>query len=201
MVNLGFIPLEKPIPSPDMSFVRLFNDESIGWQFRGQYAFWTGASADSSKKYKLLERLGNRVARIEHGDGSPVFHKIAAGVPFTIENLMGFWIAFDSDAMWLDVQAPDRQYAVLAAGGTAGKPGGAVVDWTCPKCGSGIARNEIDIPPLAFNKFLIQANAWVEKFNEDPQLRACGNCGGAHPPSYGISQGEAAHVEAGAIGS
>ncbi len=182
MVNLGFIPTDKPVPAPDMSFARMFNDSSIGWQQRGQYAIWTGAGAEGGPRYRLLERIGNRVARIEYEDGSPVLHKISAGVAFTIENLMGFWVGFDSDAIWLDTACPGGRYAVLAIGGAAGKPGRALVDWTCPHCGAPMHARTFQIPPLAFNSFLRQANALAAEFNADPQLRTCGACAAVHPP-------------------
>jgi hypothetical protein len=70
----------------------------------------------------LLERIANRVAAIEHANGDPVFHKVAADRPFTIENLLGFWLALDSDAMWLDTPHPGGRYAVLAVGGTPAGP-------------------------------------------------------------------------------
>jgi len=185
MVNRGFIPPDKPVPSPDMSFVRMFNDNSVGWQHRGQYAIWTGASAKGGPTYRLLERIGKRVAVIEHKDGSPVFHKVSAGVAFTVENLMGFWLAFDSDAMWLDTPFPSGRYALLAIGGAAGKPGRAVLDWTCPHCGAPIHSRTFEIKPLAFNSFLRQADALAAEFDTNPQLRTCGACGAVHPPQGG----------------
>jgi hypothetical protein len=181
VVSRGFVPADKPIPAPDMSFVRLFNDNSVGWQHRGQYAIWTGASAEGGPRYRLLERIGNRVVAIEHQDGSPVLHKIAAGVAFTVENLMGFWLALDSDAMWLDTACSTGRYAALAIGGAAGKPGQAVVDWTCPRCGTPIHPQTFDIPRLAFQSFLRQADATTATFDADLQLRACGGCGSVHP--------------------
>lgn len=181
MVSRGFVPSDKPVPAPDMSFVRLFNDNSVGWQHRGQYAIWTGASAEGGPKYRLLERIGNRVVAIEHQDGGPVLHKIAAGVAFTIENLTGFWLAFDSDAMWLDTPSPTGRYAALAIGGAAGKPGRAVLDWTCPQCCTPIHPRSVEIPPLAFQSFLRQASTMTTEFDADPQLRTCGSCGAIHP--------------------
>jgi hypothetical protein len=181
MVSLGFVAPDKPIPSPDMSFVRMFNDNSVGWQQRGQYAIWTGASAGETK-YRLLERMGNRVARIEHEDGSVVFHKVAAGTAFTVENFTGFWLTFDSDAMWLDTPGPSGRFAVLAVGGAAGKPGHAVLDWTCPHCGTAINPRSLDIGPLGFSSFLRKASALAAEFNLDSQLRTCSHCNTVHPP-------------------
>ena len=40
MVNLGYIPQERKIPAPDLSYMRLFEDGETGWQYRGQYAIW-----------------------------------------------------------------------------------------------------------------------------------------------------------------
>jgi hypothetical protein len=190
VISKGFVPQEKPIPHPDMSYVRMFNDNSVGWQFRGQYVFWTGHVTQANKKYKLLERIENRVARIEDKNGETVFHKIAAGTPFTVENLMGYWITFDSDAMWLDVKSSDGQYAALMVGGSTGKPGETTIDWTCRKCGKSIAPKVINIIQAAFNKFLSEANNWVQAFNDDPAMRSCVDCGAEHPLSYGTAQEE-----------
>lgn len=190
MVNLGFIPPTKTIPSPDMSFMRLFKDNSIGWQQRGQYAIWMGASAAGSPPYRLLERVGNRVARIEHADGGPVFHKIAAGVPFLVENMAGFWLTFDSDAMWVDTRGPDGRYAVLAVGGSAGKPGQGVVDWTCPKCGSSMNAHTVEIGSNGFKSFLNRANEITAEFNADEGKRTCGHCHAVHPTSFGYTKAE-----------
>jgi len=188
MVNLGFLPHEKPIPSPDMSFVRMFDDASIGWQYRGQYAIWMGASSEERSWYTLLERVGLKVAPIRYTDGSSVFHTISANTAFIVSNLMGFWIAFDSDAMWLDTPSADGQYAVLTIGGSLGKPGRAVVDWMCPKCGNAINPKSFDILPHALSDFLNQANDWADGFNKDKALRTCVDCGTVHPVVPGMEQ-------------
>jgi len=192
MVNLGYIPQERKIPAPDLSYMRLFEDGETGWQYRGQYAIWMGHSNDPAKKHTLLERIGNRVARIEDKQGKTVFHKIGNGMAFSIENLMGFWLSFDTDQLWLDVKDGDHAYAVLSVGGAAGKPGEAVVDWMCPKCGTSIAPASLKIEPLAFSSFLAKVNAWVEKFNTDQSMRICSGCGYAHPATAVMPLGKSA---------
>lgn len=181
MVNLGFIAQQEPIPAPDMSFMRLFSDASIGWQHRGQFAIWTGISAAEGPRYRLLERIGNRVAAIERGDGNPLFHKLANGTPFTIENLTGFWLTVDSDAMWVDTPSPAGRYAVIAIGGRTGKPSRAVLDWTCPSCGTPIHAQTFEIPTNGFPSFLRKAHAAAVEFNANPQLRICPSCNAVHP--------------------
>jgi len=181
MVNLGFIPQKETIPAPDMSFVRLFSDARAGWQHRGQFAIWTGVSAAEGPRHRLLERVSNRVAVIEREDGSPVFHKIANGSAFTIENLTGFWLTVDSDAMWVDTPCPTGRYALIAIGGRTGKPSRAVLDWTCPSCGTPINVQTFEIPPLGFTSFLRKAHAATTAFNADPQLRTCPSCHAVHP--------------------
>ncbi|HSV83088.1 MAG TPA: hypothetical protein VLK85_28145 [Ramlibacter sp.] len=158
----------------------MLDDNSVGWQHRGQYAIWTGASAEGTH-HCLLERIGNKVARIAHDDGRPVLHRIAAGVAFTIENFMGYWLTLDSDAMWLDTPGRSGRYALLAVGGAAGKPGGGVVDWTCPRCGSAIRPRALDIAPMGFKSFLSRAETLAAEFDAEPQLRTCGSCGALHP--------------------
>ena len=185
-VNRGFIPREKPIPSPELSFFRQLADASIGWQLRGQYAIWMGTSSRDGSKYRLLERRGNRVAPIEYKDGSAVFRNVGAEVAFTIENLMGFWLALDCQPIWLDVASAEGRYAVLAIGGATGKPSRAVVDWTCPRCGSSISPREYSISPHGFTHFLNEAEARAAQFNQSAELRTCGNCSAVHPPTEGL---------------
>lgn len=182
MVSLGFVQPDKTIPAPDMSYARLFSDDSIGWQHRGQFAIWTGGSNEGGPAYRLLERVGNRVAAIGHEDGRPVFHKIARGTPFTVEGLTDFWLSVDSDAMWLDTPRPGGRYAVLTIGGSGGKPSRAVLDWTCPSCGGPIHAQTIEVAPMGFKSLLRKAQAAVGEFNANLQLRTCGSCAGVHPP-------------------
>jgi hypothetical protein len=167
-----------------MSFVRLFGDHQTGWQMRGQYAIWTGAGEAS--KYLLLERVGDRVAPITYGDARPVFHEIKAGTPFHVQGMAGYWLAFDSDAMWLDTPAPEGQYAVLAVGGSAGKPSRAIVDWTCTRCGAGIGPHAIEIGPQGFRRFLDEADRYASEVSRDPTLRTCRKCDAVHPPVPGL---------------
>ena len=179
--DFGFIAPKGPIPAPDMSFVRLFKDNDAGWQHRGQFAIWSGASAQAEPAHRLLERIGNRVAVITHDNGNPVFHRIANGTPFMIENGTPFWLTVDADAMWVDTPGPAGRYAFLAIGGLVGKPSHGVVDWTCPSCGSQVNPHSFDIPPLGFNTFLKKAQGVVSEFNANAQLRTCSHCNAVHP--------------------
>ena len=181
-MNRGYHPSGASVPAPDMSFVRLFGDASLGWQHRGQYAIWTGTSAQESR-YRLLERIGQKVACMELADGGPVFHKISRGTPFTVENLMAFWLTLDSDAMWLDTPSEAGRYALLAVGGSAGKPAGATVDWTCPSCGSAIGSRTLPIATAGFVDMLKVAEAAAAEFDADAQSRRCGECAAVHPPT------------------
>jgi hypothetical protein len=191
MVSRGYVPSDTRIPSPDMSFVRLLEDGATGWQQRGQYAIWTGARALGEPRFRLLERVKGRVAVIEASTAGLVLHKVAAGVAFNIENLMGYWLSTDTDAMWLDLPNARGQYAILAIGGTADKPARAQVDCPCPKCGAALNPRSISIAPLKFNSLLEEADAWVAEFNADPQRRTCPNCGDVHPTTYGLIRGQA----------
>lgn len=197
MVNRGFVPHAKTIPSPDMSFVRLFDDNAIGWRHRGQYVIWTGADPDDRQAFLLLERIDSKVAPIRYDDGTPVFHRIAADTPFLIQGLTGIWMAFDSDAMWFDTPGEVGQYVFLAVGGAAERPGQAVLDLMCPSCGTKISPQRFEIPPLAFSRFLVQANARIDEINADPARRTCGVCGAVHPVVKGIPQVHAADNDQG----
>ncbi|KMZ11523.1 hypothetical protein BHUM_05614 [Candidatus Burkholderia humilis] len=183
MVSRGFVaPAEGAIPSPDMSFVRMLDDTALGWIQRGQYAIWTGANNVEGAKFRLLERRDNRVIVISDVSGALVMHRISSGVSFTIENLFGYWVSFDSDAIiWLDILSSRGQYAILAVGGAEGKPAHANVDCPCPKCGDFLNRQTCEIAPLRFRKFLDFADQWTSNFNRAIRDRTCANCGFAHP--------------------
>lgn len=187
MVNRGFVPREGAMPSPDMSFVRMFADTATGWQLRGQYAIWMGASTNGKPAHLLLERIGDRVAPIAYADGSPVFHEIKAGIPFYVEGMSGYWLTFDSDAMWLDTPAPEGRYCMLTVGGAAGKPNKVIVDWTCPHCGKSISPRTFSTGQT-FTRFLTEAEVYATQARHDPGLRTCPECRTIHPPVSGLVQ-------------
>ena len=192
MVKLGFVPSQKRIPSPDMSFARLLGEHRSKWEIRGQYAIWTGSQPAEARQYRLLERMGRKVARIEKASGGSVMHRIAADAAFTVENLMGYWLSLDVDAIWLDVPMSDKQYCLLVVGGTAGKPTFGNVGWICPGCGSSIAFTHFKRPLRDWELFLSAADDLVGKFNVETDLRTCHECGAVHPQSYGLPQDKAA---------
>jgi hypothetical protein len=181
MVNLGFLPTDRKIPSPELSFLRLFKDDSVGWQYRGQYAVWTGSSLAERRPYRLLERFGNRVAAIAYANGNVIMHRIAAGVPFLIEGDMRYWLTFDCDALWLDTPCAEGRYALLAVGGAAGRPGRAILDWACPRCGTAMHPSVLSIRPTAFAAFLDEASKAATAFDTDVQARTCDHCAAVHP--------------------
>ncbi|WP_321794913.1 hypothetical protein [Caballeronia sp. J97] len=159
----------------------MLDDTALGWIQRGQYAIWTGANDLGGAKYRLLERRGNRVIIISAVSGAPVMHRISSGTSFTVENLFGYWVSFDSDAIWLDIPRTRAQYAVLAVGGAEGKPAKAIVDCPCPKCGNSLNSQTFAIPPLGFKKLLDFADDWASNFNGSVRDRTCASCGFVHP--------------------
>lgn len=195
MVSLGYVPAERRIPSPDMSFARLFRDSRSTWGVRGQYAIWTGSRSADEDRYHLLECMERGVLRVERGRGGPLMHRVAAETEFTIENLMGYWLKLDVDSIWFDVPTSAGQYCVLLVGGCTDKPSLANVGWICPKCATSIGSKSFERPLRDFEFFLNAADKWVEAFNADDDLRICRDCGGTHPPSYGLVR-DAAGVKA-----
>lgn len=182
MVSLGRIPTGKPIPGPELSYLRLFQDNTIGWQSKGQYAIWTGASIAGGARYRLLERFGKRVGAIERADGSAVLHRIPAGTSFMVEGLMGYWLALAFDAIWLDTPCPEGRYALLAISGLAGNSKEeAVLDWVCPRCGESISPRTLEIRARAFDAFLKQAEVAAAGFDADLKERTCSHCEAVHP--------------------
>lgn len=191
MVMLGFDPSRGRIPGPDMSFARLLSENRSKWEVRGQYAIWTGSRSLDERPYRLLERAGRKVICVERGDRRSIMHRVAADAEFTIENVMGYWLNLDVDSIWIDARTSAAQYCLLIVGGSTGKPDVVNVGWVCPKCGSSIASAPFKNPLRDFTAFLSAADNLVGKFNAEPGLRACHDCGSAHPLSYGLARDDA----------
>lgn len=179
--STGYVPSDRAIPAPDMSFMRLFDDATLGWQQRGQYAIWTGTQPAPAPPYRLFERFGQRIALIAHSDGRPLLHRIGAGQAFMVEGLAPYWLRFDSDAMWIDTPRQSGRSALLVVGGAAQRPGEAVIDWPCPNCGTALATQRLPIRRNGFRSFLRQAETWQAQFDARAQLRTCPSCGTVHP--------------------
>jgi anaerobic ribonucleoside-triphosphate reductase len=170
-----------------MSFARLFRDSRSKWGVRGQYAIWTGSRSPGEEQYRLLERLDHKIIPVAWPNGGQVMHRIAAETEFTIENLMGYWLKFGVDSIWLDIpSSTGSQYCVLIVGGSSDKPDRANVGWICPKCGSSLASEAFERPLRDLEYFLNAADKFVEKFNAETGLRTCHGCGAIHPPSYAL---------------
>ncbi|MDT2022573.1 hypothetical protein [Methylocella sp. CPCC 101449] len=190
MVNLGYVPSERRIPAPDMSFARLFKQHRSKWEVRGQYAIWTGSRSSDEAKYRLLERLDRNVVRVEQANGRQLMHRITAGTEFTIENLAGYWLTFDVDSIWIDVSSAATQHCVLLVGGSTEAEGNASVGWLCPKCGASVSSKRFQHILRDLPSFLNAADKLVEAFNADAAVRTCEECGITHPPSHGMTQDE-----------
>lgn len=191
MVTLGYVPPQGRIPSPDMSHARIFAEHRSKWEVRGQYAIWTGSRAPGEARYRLLERLGRKVAPIEWPNGGAVMHRIAADREFMVENLAGYWLRLDVDSIWIEAPSSGGQYCMLIIGGSTGKPDAANVGWVCPKCGSSLAFKAFGRPLRDFPTFLTSADKWVDEFNSKPEARTCQECGTVHPESQKLAHDNA----------
>jgi hypothetical protein len=174
------------IPAPELSFVRSMADTGGAWQLHGEYSIWSGARLKDEAPYCLHEWHDRRVLPIPLSKTRPVLHCIAAGTPFEVAHLFGFWIVADVDTVWVDAASGEGQRCGLILGGAKGKPGDAACFWVCPRCGGLMARQSFAVPHQRFERFLDFAETQVRAFNADAALRACAECGAAHPPSYGF---------------
>jgi hypothetical protein len=176
------------IPSVELSFVRSMLDTDGKWVLHGEYSIWSGGQKPGEPAYLLLERHETGVLPIPHAETHPIMHRIAAGTPFAVMHLFGFWVAIDVDTVWLDALGEAGHHYALMVGGAQGKPGQAACLFVCPKCAASFARAEFAVPRQRFERFLDFAEARVRAFNADMTLRACPSCGTVHPPSYGFDQ-------------
>jgi hypothetical protein len=174
------------IPAPELSFVRSMADTEGKWELHGEYSIWSGAPKPGERPYLLHEWHDHGVLRIPRAAARPVLHRIAAGTPFEVAHLFGFWMTVDVDTAWVDHSGPDGQRCALMVGGAKGKPGEAACLWVCPKCAAFLARADFVVPHQRLERFLAFAQDRVRAFNADAALRACPSCGAAHPRSYGF---------------
>jgi hypothetical protein len=190
-VTLGYVPPQGRIPTPDMSFARIFAEHRSKWELRGQYAIWTGAREPGEARYRLLERVGRKVARVERPNGGAVMHRVPAGTEFMVENLAGYWLSLDVDSIWIETPSSGGQYCMLIIGGSTGKPDAANVGWVCPKCGSSLAFKAFQKPLRDFTTFLSGADKWVDEFNTKSEMRTCQECKTVHPQSQKLAHDNA----------
>jgi hypothetical protein len=179
-------PDQSAVPPVELSFVRSMLDTDGKWVLHGEYSIWSGGPRPGEPAYLLHELHENGVLAIPRAQTHPIMHRIAAGTPFEVAHLFGFWISVDVDTVWLDaLDEGGHQYALIV-GGTQGKPGRAACLWVCPKCAVAFARAEFALPSQRFERFLEFAQGRVRAFNADVKLRTCPRCGNVHPSSYGF---------------
>jgi hypothetical protein len=174
------------IPAPELSFVRSMADTDGKWVLHGDYSIWSSAQKPDGPPYRLHEWREDGVVPIPPATSHPILHRIAAGTPFEVAHLFGYWIAVDVDTVWIDAAGDGGQHYALIVGGTQGKPGEASCLWVCPKCATLFARESFAIPRQRLERFLDFAQTRLRAFNADPQRRTCPRCAAVHPASYGF---------------
>jgi rubredoxin len=174
------------IPAPELSFFLSMSETSSRWERHGDYSIWCGGSAPGSAVYVLNEWRDDRFLAVPRRGAHPVMHRIAAGTPFEVERLFGFWMSLDVDSVWIDTSVSGGQRCALVVGGSKGKPSDAACLWVCPKCGAPFARDSFAIARQRLERFLEFAQERVRAFNADAQVRTCPSCAAVHPPSYGF---------------
>jgi hypothetical protein len=177
--------ISSAIPAPELSFFQSMGETSRRWERHGDYSIWCGAPALGSAVYVFNEWRDHRVLTVPRRNAHSVMHRIAAGTPFEVEHLFGFWMILDVDSVWIDTSVFGGQRCALVVGGTKGKPAEAACLWICPKCGAPFARASFAIPRQRLERFLAFAQERVRIFNADERVRTCPSCAAVHPPSYG----------------
>ncbi len=180
MVNFGIFPVSEQMPSPNLSYLRLFAETAKGWTHQGQYIIWC-SQVTAAEPYRLLERFDNKVLEISDSLGGPVFHRIPRNTPFFIDHLMRFWVGLDSDALWLDTGLGDKRYVLLTVGGARQKPSAASIDWPCVSCGAVLFEAQKTIFRQGFDRLLQECDALIAEFNQQKKIRTCTSCGAEHP--------------------
>jgi predicted RNA-binding Zn-ribbon protein involved in translation (DUF1610 family) len=180
------------IPEPILGWTLQLADESGDarpgcerWQALGQHDVWLGRYPVGQPQLRVQELHQNRC--VEFAKPGYSMHRVAAGTPYRISHLFGFWHVSDADLTWLQFERSPLTLYVALAGGSTGLPGDQAVAWYCARCGQEIARQAF---PRAgrTGRFLTRGcQPAIEAFNAAVERRRCAACGWEHPPAYPFS--------------
>ena len=169
-----------------LSYTRSMVDGTDGWRMVGDYAIWSGNRPNEASPHLLLELIGARVLPVPVASARAILHPVKAGTWFEIRHLFGFWMMSDVDTVWLDAPGASARYYALCIGGAGGRPGKLSFGWVCPSCGVLFNTRAFVVAQTRFEACLDEAQAGVERFNSDDELRKCPECKKMHPLTYGL---------------
>ncbi|HLH25749.1 MAG TPA: hypothetical protein VK066_24795 [Chloroflexota bacterium] len=180
--------IPEPIPSWTVQLADEMGHAVPGaepWRALGQHEVWVGRYPAQLPPLRVQEMRQNRC--VEFAKPGYCMHRVAAGTPYRISHLFGFWHISDADMTWLQFERDALTLYVALAGGSTGLPGDQAVAWYCARCGEEIARQAF---PRAgrYGRFLTHGSQpALDAFNANADQRRCRACGWEHPPAYPFS--------------
>jgi hypothetical protein len=151
------------------------------WQEASRYHIWTKKYPLDAPALSLLERHTQGVARVP--EQSRVMHRVAAGTPYHIEHLFGFWHTTANDTVFLRTEIDGSVIYTLIVATT--KIGIEKMEWYCPKCDHRAHGAEFQGRRYGLRAFWKHTTEEARAFNASAAT-ACANCGHVHPSAYGF---------------
>jgi hypothetical protein len=151
------------------------------WQEASRYHIWTRKYEAAQPALSILERHPQGVARVPEAER--VMHRTAAGTPYHIEHLFGFWHTTANDTVFLRAEMePNVLYTLIVA---TTKIGIETIAWYCPRCGNALQSSDFQGRRYGLRAFWKHTTDAARAFNASG-ARTCGGCGHVHPPAYGF---------------
>jgi hypothetical protein len=178
-----------PIPEPVMQYHVPFADvlghAAAGcepWRAYGQHQLWIGRYPPGAPPLYVQELRPQGL--LEYDTADFLLHRVAAGTPYRVTHLFGFWHVSDEDLLWFQIPRTDLTFYLALAGGSTGLPGNHSILWICGECAREIYRR--DLTGVGDTGLLLTrvAAPVVQAFNADAALRRCPGCGWEHPSAY-----------------
>jgi hypothetical protein len=180
---------QRPIPEPILRYQVPFAD-ALGnaepgcepWRAYGQHQLWIGRYPVDAPPLHVQELRPEGLLEYETPDF--LLHRVAAGTPYRVTHLMGFWHVSDADLLWFQIPRSKLTYYIALAGGRTNLQGDHRIAWYCGECAHEIYRQDFAGTGHT-GRFLSRvATPAVEAFNADPARRRCPACGWEHPPAF-----------------
>ena len=152
------------------------------WRAYGQHQLWIGRYPTDALPLHVQELRPEGL--LEYESRELLLHRVAAGTPYRVTHLMGFWHVSDADLLWFQIPRTELTYYIALAGGRTTLQGDHRIAWYCGECAHEIYRQDFERVGDT-GRFLSEvATPVVQAFNADAARRRCPACGWEHPPAY-----------------
>jgi hypothetical protein len=194
------LPIPEPILRYQVPFADVLGNAEPGcepWHAYGQHQLWIGRYPAAAPPLYVQELHPEGL--LEYETRGFLLHRVAAGTPYRVTHLMGYWHISDADLLWFQIPRTEMTYYLALAGGRTNLPGNHVIAWYCGECAHEIYRQ--DLARVGHTgRFLSQvATPMVTAFNAEAARRRCSACGWEHPPAYPFTPLEATTPAAGGL--